>query len=163
MTAVLHVDSEQSQVEDDSVTVSLEFPWETATEYRCSACGEPLAEITTGHVDPSGDSECPFYESGEEDGPDVGPHAPERTPLSWVNSAVIRVDDVEDAVTVSISVGDPRGAFRFQVRRIPDDAPGELAGRLVLHVPYPDEPSPHQQLTALHAGTYLIGHGGGDE
>ncbi|MBB5801302.1 hypothetical protein F4560_001070 [Saccharothrix ecbatanensis] len=158
MSAVLHVDNEQSQlVEDDSVTVSIEFPWETASAYRCSACREPLTETVTGYVDSSGESECWSYVPSVDEGPDVGPHVPERVPLAWVNSAAINVDETEDAVTVSISVGDPRGAFCFQVRRVRDDAPGELAGRLVLHVPHPGDSTPHKPLTALHAGTCLIG------
>ncbi|MFE9748244.1 hypothetical protein ACFYOT_25340 [Saccharothrix saharensis] len=158
MSAVLYVDSEPIQsVEDEPVTVSLEFPWETSAAHRCSACDEPLTATTAGYVDQSGDPECRLYDPDEEDGPDIGPHTVERVPLAWVNSAGISVNEAEDAVTVSISVGDPRGAFCFQVRRIPDDAPGDLAGRLVLHVPYPDESTPHQRLTALHAGTYVIG------
>jgi len=87
----------------------------------------------------------------------TGPHAPERVPLSWVNSATVDTDGKDDSVTVSVSVGDPRGAFCFTVRRVPDHAEGDLAGRLLLHVPYPGEPLPHQQLTAHHPGTYLIG------
>ena len=86
-----------------------------------------------------------------------GPHVPERAPLSWVNSAAIDADDKDDSVTVSISVGDPRGAFCFTVRRIPDHAESHLAGRLLMHLPYPGHPLPHEPLTEHHPGTYLIG------
>lgn len=86
-----------------------------------------------------------------------GPHVPERVPLSWVNSAAIDADDKDDSVTVSISVGDPRGAFTFTVRRIPDDAESDLAGRLLMHLPYPGHPLPHEPLTEHHPGIYLIG------
>ncbi|MFD8493365.1 hypothetical protein [Amycolatopsis sp. NPDC059657] len=70
----------------------------------------------------------------------------------------VGVDEDEDSVTLAISVGDPRGAFTFTVRRVPDDVDGPLAGRLIMHTPYPTEPLPHEHLTPLHPGTHLIGH-----
>lgn len=73
-----------------------------------------------------------------------------RFPLSWCNSANIRQDPDDDAVHVSISVGDPRGAFAMTIRRLDD-------GSLVMHVPYPGESMPHMKLTDLHPGTYRIG------
>nr|MDT0665564.1 hypothetical protein [Micromonospora sp. DSM 115978] len=73
------------------------------------------------------------------------------------NHAGVTTDDAVDSVTVHVSVGDPRGAFTFTVRRVPDDADSVLAGRLLLHVPHPDAPMGHLPLTALHDGTYLIG------
>lgn len=76
--------------------------------------------------------------------------AQERGPLGWCNSAAISLDRRDDAVTVSISVGDPRGAFAFTVRRLSD-------GRLVLHTPYPGEGMAHMQLREMHPGTYEIG------
>lgn len=86
-----------------------------------------------------------------------GPHDPERIPLSWCNSAAVHTDESEDSVTVSISVGDPRGAFTFTIRRVPDDAEGDLAGRLIMHTPYTGEPMPHAALTVLHEGTHVVG------
>lgn len=82
-------------------------------------------------------------------------HEPEPMPLSWVNSAGIHTDADGDSVTVTISVGDPRGAFAFTVRRVtPDD--GEPY--LVMHTPYPGEGLPHMPLTRISDGTYRIGH-----
>lgn len=53
-------------------------------------------------------------------------------------------------MSVSVSVGDPRGAFTFTIRRRPD------TGALLLHVPYAGEPMPHARLTELHPGTYEV-------
>lgn len=64
-----------------------------------------------------------------------------------VNSAAI--DWMGDDLTVTISTGDPRGAFGMTVRRLPD-------GRRILHVPHPSN-AHHETLTELHPGTYLIG------
>jgi hypothetical protein len=69
-----------------------------------------------------------------------------------VNSAAIDFDDDEMECTVSISVGDPRGAFTMTVRRTPD-------GKLILHVPYEGEPLPHMPIKKLHDGTYEIVNG----
>ena len=85
-------------------------------------------------------------------------HEPQPAPLGWCNNAEIRTNEAEDSVTVAISVGDPRGAFCFTVRRLPAGA-GELAGRLLLHLPYPGEPSPHVALIERGPGAYLIGGG----
>lgn len=66
-----------------------------------------------------------------------------------VNSASLNFDDDEQSCTVTISVGDPRGAFAMTVRRTPD-------GKLILHVPHETEPMPHMPLRKLHEGTYEI-------
>lgn len=152
MSAMLSVDSDHLRfVEDDSVTVSLEFPWEAGSVYHCVRCGEDLAETANGYETESGEATC------SPDGDEPTAHVPERAALSWVNSATIDADETEDSVTVSISVGDPRGAFCFTVRRVPDDAGSDLAGRLVLHVPHPGEASPHTKLTMLHPGAFVVG------
>lgn len=94
----------------------------------------------------AGDDRCPMSEadradgdpeSGDGSGDGDGPHSRERIAPSWVNCAGMSTDEKDDSVTVSISVGDPRGAFTFTVRRIPDNAESDLPGRLILHVPYP--------------------------
>ncbi|WP_200826152.1 hypothetical protein [Kibdelosporangium aridum] len=127
--------------------------------FRCRACGEDLISTTEGLSTVSGEVDCRDFEPP--DGPDSdqldGPHDPERVPLSWCNSAAVHSDESQDSVTVSISVGDPRGAFTFTIRRVPDDSDGDLAGQLVMHTPYVGEAAPHMPLAALHDGTYLIG------
>lgn len=65
-----------------------------------------------------------------------------------VNSAAI--DWTGDDMTVTISTGDPRGAFAMTVRRLND-------GTRILHLPHPGESMPHEQLTEIHPGTYRIG------
>ncbi len=72
-------------------------------------------------------------------------------PLGWANSAAITLDRKDDAITLSVSVGDPRGAFTLTVRRLSD-------GTLVMHVPYVNESFQHMPLTLLHEGTYKIGN-----
>jgi len=147
MFSTLYVDGAPVDLMDDvPETVTVEFAAAAGT-YRCRACGEELAETVTGFEPDSGDPCCADDEE----------HDAERVPLSWCNSAAISVDESGDAVTVATSVGDPRGAFAFAIRRIPDDTAGDLAGALVMHVPYPMQPSPHMPLTPLHDGTYLVG------
>lgn len=64
-----------------------------------------------------------------------------------VNSAAI--DWTGDDLTVTISTGDPRGAFAMTVRRLAD-------GTRILHVPTAGDGG-HERLTELHPGTYRIG------
>ena len=77
-------------------------------------------------------------------------------PLTWFNSARIVADPDDDAVRCSVSVGDPRGAFVFTVRRLPD-------GQIVIHVPHPGESLPHVETTKLHDGTLLVAGNYADE
>lgn len=150
MVADLYVDGTIVDLCDDVPdSVALEFSRESS--HRCRACGEDLIETTDGLCADSDEYTCPDSDSGD------GPHDPDRIPLSWCNSAAVHADESEDAVTVSISVGDPRGAFTFTIRRVPDDLDGPLAGQLVLHTPYDGMSSPHMPLTPLHDGTHVIG------
>lgn len=109
--------------------------------WECSECGERFEE------QPGVDEECEFNECTC----DLG-HECERVsvPLEWVNSAGIALDEEDDAVRLSISIGDPRGAFVFTVRRM-------VSGELVMHLPYPGMSFAHEELTELHPGTYRIG------
>jgi hypothetical protein len=165
MFAALFADGRPVDSDPDTESVSLEFDTDGLPVWRCRACGEDLTETADGYeADPAGPV-CWAYEPADdtESGPDYGegPHDPERIPLSWCNRAGIRVDEAADSVTVSLSVGDPRGAFTFTLTRVPDDGAGDLAGRIVLHTPYPDEPCPHMPLTPVRPGTYLVGHPAG--
>lgn len=72
-------------------------------------------------------------------------------PLGWCNSAAITLDRGEDAVTLTISVGDPRGAFAITVRRLP------VSHELVMEFPYPGETWLHRPLTLEREGRYRIG------
>lgn len=143
MFPVLYVDGQQSDVIDEETErIEVACNPDGPTELTCRNCGELLA-------DDAQSESC--SNSGD------GAHAAVPMPLSWCNAAAISLDPASDEVSVSISVGDPRGAFVFTVRRVPDDADGQYAGRLLLHTPYPGEPCPHMRLTAIHPGTYVIG------
>lgn len=168
MLAVLSVDGAPSQLCDDTPdTVALEFDTDGAPTHRCRACGEELTATVDGFETESGESTCAAFEPAEDTHQNTdsdtsgGPHDPERIPLSWCNSAAVRTDESDDSVTVSVSVGDPRGAFTLTIRRIPDDVDSDLAGQLIMHVPYADQPSPHMDLSPLHHGTYVVGAYGG--
>jgi hypothetical protein len=160
MLPLISIDSESQEVTDDVEYVTVEFDTDREETHRCRACSEPLTQ--DGEVF-SGGPEGALCLENLLDGPvtddsvDYGPHDPEPIPLSWVNSAAIHLDEREDSVTVMISVGDPRGAFAFTVRRIPSDTDAEHAGRLIMHMPHPGESSPHVTTKELHAGTLLIG------
>jgi len=135
---------------------------------RCGECGRPLDDYADGS-DPDGE-ECDGVHLCADDCPNaanecdslqchgivpVKPvHVPESTPLSWVNSAGIHLDAESDAVTVSISVGDPRGAFAFTVRQIEPEDGGDPY--LIMHTPYPGMGWAHMPLTEMHPGTYRV-------
>lgn len=85
------------------------------------------------------DAACNGYQS----------EADERAPLGWVNHAAISLDRREDSVTLSISVGDPRGAFVFTVRRLP-------SGELLMYIPTPEDSAPHRELRPVRHGVYEI-------
>lgn len=160
MFAALCLDGTPSELYDETPeTVTLEFDADGAPTHRCRACGEELIETADGYETTSGEDTCPDFEARTDTDPDdgEGPHDAERIPLSWVNSAALHTSETEDSVTVSISVGDPRGAFTFTIRRVPDDADSDLAGRLIMHVPYPGQPLGHAELTELHDGTHVVG------
>lgn len=68
---------------------------------------------------------------------------------AWCNSAAISVDDDEDTVTVSISVGDPRGAFVMVM--------GRRDGGLFLSVPDPLDGFLHMPLDEIRSGYFHVG------
>jgi hypothetical protein len=74
----------------------------------------------------------------------------EAMPLGWLNSASIVTDADDDAVRIFVSVGDPRGAFQFTVRRMP-------GGELLIQTPTTDHPESHRPLRELFPGTLQIG------
>ncbi len=156
MFAGLAIDGTAVTSLDEDSTVELILA--TDIEFRCSVCGADLVETPRGFDDDNGDNTCPAYQAEASDGDANGPHMPQRVALSWCNSAGIRTDEADDAITLSLSTGDPRGAFTLTIRRIPDDADSPFAGRLVMHMPHPDAPMLHEPLHPLHPGTFAIGH-----
>jgi hypothetical protein len=151
MYSTLSVDGTDTQYLDDDAHVTLDFGYDTTT-HRCAACGEDLVETGEGFASDESGLAC-----SAEDDDETGQHQPERMPLSWINSAGIVTSETDDSVTLLFSVGDPRGAFAVTVRRIPDDAEPNLAGRLLVHLPHPGETMPHRPLTELHPGTFVVG------
>lgn len=162
MTTVRINDEEYIAEDDDAPRVTVELDGVT----RCVNCSETI----TQYYPASGDG-APEWHSDEDDSAlcyaadleDVddedshGPHVPDVSPSGWCNSASIDVDERDDSVTVSISVGDRRGAFSMTVRRIPADAESDIAGCLILDVPYAGMPMGHMPLRVLDAGTFVIG------
>lgn len=145
----LYIDGEIQEVPEDIERVQLEFDWDG--DKLCQQCFEPIEElIDTSEAEP----EARWYHNDTDIDSDHTPE-PETGPSSWCNSAFFEFDSEEDSVTVGISVGDPRGAFTFTIRRLPAEA--EDGGRLVMHLPYPGGSWLHEPLTLLHEGTYLIG------
>jgi len=123
--------------------------------YDGSGSGEPTMWLSD--VDESPDCPCAPY--GEPGGIN-GQHVPEAVPLSWANSVSVNFDDsTNDAITVMISVGDPRGAFGMRVERARytnDD--GTQVDELRLSVPHPTDSTPHAKLTDMNGrGYYRIG------
>lgn len=120
----------------------------------CATCGEYIEPTDTGWRHLVDDDEHEHQAEPEEDD-DLAARAldnhAEPSPLDWLNSAAVELDPEGDAVHLYVSTGEPRGAHRFTVRRIqPDDGPPAL----ILHTPYPGEPSPHTGLLPMHPGTY---------
>ncbi len=113
-------------------------------------CGNPHTDGDPGYSY-DGDATVRISNDAKENGYDQDPG-----PLDWLNSARITTDPDDDAVRCAVSVGDPRGAFVFTVRRLPDGPLGSLGGRLVIHVPHPGEPLAHVETTHLHEGTLLV-------
>jgi len=82
-------------------------------------------------------------------------HAPIPAPLSWVNSVHAFIDPQRDEVWVSISVGDPRGAFVMRAERMrwtDDDGDHD---EIRLSVPSPDQSLLHMPLTPLASPGYF--------
>ena len=77
--------------------------------------------------------------------------------LGWLNWASLETDAGDDAVVFNVSVNEPRGCFRFVVRRLAD-------GRLLLHSPYPGESAPHVDTREVCEGTLVcVNEAGGQE
>lgn len=92
-----------------------------------------------------GSAEC---KECDDDG-EVEIHECESAPLHWVNSVGFTADPGGDRVYLDVSVGDPRGCLRMELRRTDD-------GRTFLHVPHAGMAQPHVPLTDVSPGTMEI-------
>lgn len=147
--------------EDGSLTV--EFDWEAErVQYRCRKCDSIFPVEEDADDDPCLDSEC-IVHTGDENCDDHGCEyaghdlVSEEEPLAWVNSAGIHIDEENNRVDVSISVGDPRGAFVMRLYKDRD-------GGIYMEVPYPGEPWAHMPLAPVNEGSrgfYIVKPYGG--
>lgn len=164
MYANVSIDGEDQSI-DDFESSTVEFGGENdETSHRCKACGLELIEDADSFRAVDGPrwldaAECHenVRDESTDDDSDYGPHDPEAIPLRWVNSAGVSVDEEHDSITVWISVGDPRGGFTMEIRRIDPEADSDLAGKLIMHLPHEAASMLHMPLKELHAGTYVIG------
>lgn len=170
-----------SEWQDQGLRVQFETPASEGrdAESRCKRCSRDLVDYGELQDEEDQSPFCPEeFQTSDDDEEDRLRHDPEPLPLTWFNSAAFDFSAEEDSVTVSISVGDPRGAFAFTIRRLPahtfepySDAPercrscGELPqdrrhsgrGQLVMHTPYERMGMPHVPVKKVSDGTYLIG------
>lgn len=128
---------------DDLSSIHLAINDQGIEHVVCGTCRAPLTDPTGCHQWHDDDGHWLCREAA-----DGGPHTPEPEPLSWINSASIWPNPEENAITVAISVGDPRGAFEMTIRRV--------GGHLLLDVPHPDTSGLHLPIQALRPGTYRI-------
>lgn len=111
----------------------------------CEGSGKWMAcpDGSSDHTKP-GQIECDTCKGSGE----IEIHTWEHIPLNWVNSASIHARPDRDEIQVTISVGDPRGAFVMTVERREDG--------LYLSVPHPGEDMGHMPLTERSAGWFKI-------
>jgi hypothetical protein len=181
-----YVDSELYASE--GFRVQVEGNYDDSYSHRCEHCNAPVDEEGTdesgetecpensdgwAHDDdewPDCGPDCPLDGTDENGLPAVGSedhytretfgaHSPVAPALDWLNSCAIDVDARDDSATVSISVGDPRGAFGMTVRRI---TPDEGRPYLIMHTPYPGESWAHMPLAYVAEGTYRVQPYGGE-
>lgn len=160
----------------DGPMVHVSLPGEEGTaEYRCTECSETTGDEPVTYADgdtiPLSDQchgvECEACDGVGQIWPEGttdfhgtestdcavckstgnGAHAWEPEPHGWANSARIDASDTY-RITVTISVGDPRGAFAMSVERTPD-------GELTLSLPDPSDSMPHMGLVPLNGRGYF--------
>ena len=81
--------------------------------------------------------------------PDAENGVPTRGGLSWLNSARIIAEPDNDRVVLTVSIGDPRGAFAIEFRRLPD-------GRIVIDLPNPADCLAHLPTAETGPGRLVI-------
>ena len=81
--------------------------------------------------------------------PDAENGMPVAGGVSWLNSASMEVSADKDEVTFTASVGDPRGAFVFRIRRLTD-------GRMLISTPHPGEGLAHMETEQVSDGLLMV-------
>ncbi len=126
------MEDSETVAEDDGTTRERRVTLHTYGDTQPEFCDAPrITRQLPGYANPDGDD-----------------HEAEHIPGSFANSASISVSEY-DEVTVTISVGDPRGAFAMTVHRNDD-------GQLVLSVPDPSDGFAHMNLSPAGPGRFLI-------
>lgn len=132
----------------------------TESEYYCRNCsasldhypGDPRPWQT---IDKSGQlGECidADPDTFDEETSTFGPHEPAFTPLSWVDTAEIDVDESSDMITMSLVIdGSP---VTLSVSRVNNPAHEEY-GKLVLLVPYSEMSTP-LPIREIQRGSYYL-------
>lgn len=152
-TVRISADEVSEEIEQDTFPtyelerVSVSFPAEDSAGDFCRHCGEMIEEedgVWT-HVDT-----VATWCDGQRGEVSKIYAEPDRSPGMWCNSAAITVDEEENSVTVSISLGDPRGAFTMTARRLED-------GTLVLYVPSTSDAMSHMPLIPIREGAFEVG------
>jgi len=134
----LYIDGERQEAElyDGDHRIQIEGPGAEGMRPDCPECGACLDEWLPelgegGHTQ----AECPECKT-------VVPIG-----LDWLfNSAHIHMNENGSEMRVGISVGDPRGAFVWTVRRWNGDG-------LLIHGPHPSEGLPHMATKQVRPGT----------
>ena len=145
----LTVNGSPELLEDDALNLTAHFE---EGDY-CAHCGDLIAEYSEWVHDSSGQVWCHDLTDDEAAGDDDATSA---TPAAAVpgNWAGVTVDPAGESVRVEISVGDPRGCLTMTLRRVRGEDGTE---RLLLHVPHPEDSTPHVALREIAPGTYQIG------
>lgn len=153
-------DAPESLIEDDG-SLMVEFDWEAKrVQYRCRICNAVFPIEEDAENDPCLDAECVVHtgdENCDDHGCEYAGHdvVAEEEPLAWVNSAGVHLDEDKNRVDVTVSVGDPRGAFVMSLYKDND-------GRVYMEVPYPEKPWLHAELKPVHEssrGFFIVNEG----
>jgi hypothetical protein len=151
-TVIQHID-------DEDGTLLAQFDWDQEPlPWRCVHCGDRFADEAAG-----ADGTCMYSDTctvpvdvtGHDCNTDhehcVCHHdlVNEAEPFSWVNSAGIHFDEAKDQIDLSISLGDPRGAFVMSVFRLPN-------GQIRMEVPHPEDGFLHLPLRQIGTAVYIV-------
>ena len=86
--------------------------------------------------------QCPDVENGYD--------GAEKQHLGWLNSAKVWVSPEKEEISLTVSVGDPRGCFVLTLYR-------NSEGILHMRTPHPEDSLLHLPLTETMPGTYRVG------
>lgn len=160
MFAMLHYngDAPESMLEEDG-HLTVAFDWEKdRKQYRCWNCDTVFTDEEDAEDEECADTECSTGHDCDEVEPTEEPcvfthHLVEETePLSWVNSVGIHFNEEADQIDLSISLGDPRGAFVMRVYRTDKG--------LRMGVPHPNDSVLHLPLREINDGFYAVNEEG---